>query len=176
MTYSLGRSYALTAFLYALMTSGILLLAYGKHYRAAAALAGFAGLHIALIYSGWDLFVTLVMGHGAEIIAGSVMIAAALVRPDLLKTLPERCVALVAGLHFFGRNALLCAGLLLNASKRQEYAMQKGVPGLGDYQHAADVVGIPVETVTAGMALFLLLCISLTVLYIRRRRVRSGKY
>jgi hypothetical protein len=175
MTYSLGRSYALTTFIYALMVSGILLLMHAKRRRAAAALACLAVLHVILIYTGWDLFVTLLMGHGAEIIAGSVMLAAALSRPDLLKTVPERCVALSVGLHFFGRNALRCAALLLSAAKRQEYAMQKGIPGLGDYQHAADVVGISVETVTAGMAVFLAAAAVLTLLYVRRHAPEKSK-
>ncbi|TAL37311.1 MAG: hypothetical protein EPN97_05645 [Alphaproteobacteria bacterium] len=170
MTYSLGRSYALTAFIYALMFSGILLLARAKRRRHAAFLAAFSALHAILIYTGWDLFVTIIMGHGAEIIVGSALLAAALSRPDLLKTRAERCVALATGLHFFGRNALLCAGLLMNAAKRREYAMQKGIPGLGDYQHAGDVVGLPVEAVTAGMLVFLLAAGALTCLYVRRRR------
>ena len=170
MTYSLGRSYALTTFIYALMASGVLMLTHAKRPRAAAGLAAFAALHVILIYTGWDLFVTLVMGHGAEIIVASLMLAAAISRPDLLKTTAERCIALATGLHFFGRNLLRCAALLMSATKRQEYAMQKGIPGLGDYQHAADIVGISVETVTTGMLVFLLAAAALTSLYVRRQR------
>ncbi|MEZ0224705.1 MAG: hypothetical protein ACAH83_09145 [Alphaproteobacteria bacterium] len=168
MTYSLGRSYALTAFIYTLMASGALLLAHAKRRRAAASLAAFAALHAVLIYTGWDLFVSLVMGHGTEIIVASLMLAAAFSRPDILKTRTERYIALATGLHFFGRNALRCMALLASAAKRQEYAIQKGIPGLGDYQQAADVVGISVETVTTGMLVFLLAAAALTWLYIRR--------
>lgn len=173
MTYSLGRSQALTAFIYFLMTSGILLAARRGRPRVAAGLAAAGVIHAALVYSGWDLFVSLLMGHAAEIIAGSVMIALSAL-PGRLKTPAERWVALSTGLHFFGRNALLCAGLLLYAAKRREYAMHKGIPGLGDYQQAANVIGVSVEAVSAGMLVFLLASATLTFFHIKRRRRLSA--
>lgn len=173
MTYTPGRSFALTAFIYVLAASGGLLLLRAERKRAAAGLAAATVMHAALILSGWDLFVSLIMGHGAEIAAGAVLIALALSRPDILAPLSERCVALTVGIYFMARNFFLCLNLILNAATRREYAMQKGIPGLGDYQHAGDVLGVPVQAVAAGMGFFAALSLALALRYAHRRN--SGK-
>lgn len=174
MTYSAGRSAALTAFIYFLMVSTLVLLWRASKRRAAVVLALFIPLHAWLISSGFDQFVTLVMGQGAEMIAAAALLAFGLARPDKLKTAPERAVALTASLYMFGRNAILCANLLLNESIRAAYANQKGIPNLGDYQHAALVAGVPVQAVAGGMAVFLLLCAMSAAVYIRRKHSRKA--
>jgi hypothetical protein len=170
MTYTPGRSYALTAFIYATAASGMALLWRMKRRRAAAALGAAAIIHAALICSGLDLFVSLVMGHGAEIIAGGMFAALAFARPDVLKRLRERAVALTAGFYLLARNVFMCLDLMLNPARRREYAMQKGIPGLGDYQHAGDVLGVSVQAVAALMLVFALASAIAAACYSWRRR------
>jgi hypothetical protein len=174
MTYAPGRSYALTAFIYALAAAGIFLLLRAHKKRVAIRLAVAVPVHAALILSGLDRFVSLIAGHGAEIAAGAVLSALPFARPDWLKRPIERCIALTAGLYLLERNLFMCLNLLLNAARRREYAMQKGIPGLGDYQHACDVIGVSVQAVAAGMGVATVAAALAALLYIRISRGSSA--
>jgi hypothetical protein len=160
VTYSAGRSVALTIFVYAFMVSVLVLLLRKNLRRPAAGLACFIILHALLVLTGWDRVVSALMGHGTEMMAGSVLVALGWKREDILKTVAARGAALVAGFHFFGRNLLLCENLLLAPSRQK--------PGLADYYGAASMVDISVQAVAAGMIIFMLLCVTATAWYIVR--------
>jgi hypothetical protein len=168
VTYNVGRSTALTIFVYALMISVLGLLLRKKLWRRAAGLACFIILHALLVLTGWDRFVSMMMGHGAEMMAGSVLVALGWKRDDILKTTAARGAALVAGFHLFARNILLYENVLLGQ------AIERGVPGLTDYRHAAGLVDISVQAVVGGMIVFMLICITATACYIALS-ARRGK-
>ncbi len=169
VTYSIGRSSAVLAFVYALMAAGAWLLAHRKIWDGLALLAGCAALHIGLLATGYDYPLAIFAGHGMEIAACCWCIARA-TRP--VNPLPacERCVTMVFALHLMGRVVMLPLALIFVNARRMSYGMQKGTPGSADLDKFARELGWPMEGAAWFMLAAFAVAITLTMAYVIRRR------
>ncbi len=172
VTYSYGRSMAVLAGVYALMSAGVLLLLYARKWRAAAVLAGFIAFHGIFVWRGWGMPLGVFMGHGTE----SIVACWCIWRASDLKSghsLAERYVSMITGLHLAGRVLLLSAALMLHDMRRLSYSVQKGKRGSADLDVFAKLTGISMETAAALLALFFAICLVLT-LGLLYKRSRTG--
>lgn len=171
VTYSIGRSHAVLAFVYALMAAGAGLLAYKKMWRGLAALAVFASLHIALLVTGYDYPLAIFAGHGMEISVCCWCFARATRVEDPLPK-AERYITMIFGLHLLGRVILLPLALIFVNARRMTYGMQKGTPGSADLDKFARELGLPMEGAAWIMLAVFAVAISATLVLIARRRAK----
>ncbi len=169
VTYSIGRSNAVLAFIYVLMAAGAGLLAQKKMWRGLALLGVFAALHIGLLATGYDYPLAIFAGHGMEIATCCWCIARA---TRTVNPLPicERYITMIFGLHLMGRVIMLPLALIFVNARRMSYGMQKGTPGSADLDKFAHELGLPMEGAAWFMLAVFAVAITLTIVYIARRR------
>lgn len=180
VTYSIGRSHAVLAFVYALMAAGAWLLAQRKMWRGLALLGVFALLHIALLATGYDYPLAIFAGHGMEIavccwcIARATRIESPARASRTENPLPkaERYITMIFGLHLMGRVLLLPLALIFVNARRMTYGMQKGTPGSADLDKFARELGLPMEGAAWIMLAVFAVAMSATLVFIARRGAR----
>ncbi|MCC7036192.1 MAG: M50 family metallopeptidase [Alphaproteobacteria bacterium] len=171
VTYSIGRSHAVLAFVYALMAAGGGLLAQRSMWRGLAVLAVFAALHVALLVTGYDYPLAIFAGHGMEIAVCCWCITRATrVEAPLPKW--ERYITMIFGLHLMGRVVLLPLALIFVNARRMTYGMQKGTPGSADLDKFARELGLPMEGAAWIMLAVFAAAMTATLVYIARRGAR----
>lgn len=169
VTYSIGRSRAVLGFLYLLMAGGAWLLAHKQNWRGLTLLAVFAGVHIALLLTGYDYPLAIFAGHGMEIAVCCWCITRATrVKNPLPKF--ERYITMIFGLHLGGRVILLPLSLILVDARRVTYGMQKGTPGSADLDKFAKELGVPMEGAAWIMLAVFVVAMAVTAVIMTRRR------
>lgn len=169
VTYSIGRSRAVLAFLYLLMAGGAWLLAHKRNWRGLTALAVFTVAHIGLLVTGYDYPLAIFAGHGMEIAVCCWCLARATrVKNPLPKF--ERYITMIFGLHLMGRVTLLPLSLILVDARRVTYGMQKGAPGSADLDKFAHELGVPMEGAAWIMLAVFAVALAATAAVIARRR------
>jgi hypothetical protein len=172
VTYSIGRSYAVLVFIYALMAAGAWFLAHKKIWRGLGVLAVFAALHVAMLAAGYDYPLAIFAGHAMEIAMCCWCLARA-TRPANPLPECERYVTMVFGLHLMGRITLLPLALIFVTGRRMTYGMQKGTPGSADLDKFAHELGLPLEGAAWILLALSAAALTATTVFIARRRGKT---
>lgn len=160
MTYSIGRSYAVVAGIYALFAGATGLALYKKRRDIALLVVAAAFAHAALLFCGWEPAISCFMGHGTEAIVAGYLLRRALLGWSDPARKADSFVSLALCIHLAGRVFMLGIALGFSNARRMSYYVQKGFKGEGDLDKLAAYLGVSLQNVALGLACFVLLCLA----------------
>lgn len=168
MTYSIGRSYAVLAGIYALFAGAAVLALYKKRRDYALLAAATAFAHATLVWSGRDVSISYFMGHGMEAIAAGYLLRRAQLGWNRPAHKGDSFVSLALSLHLAGRMLMLGLALAFSSERRLSYFVQKGFRGEGDLDKLAAHIGASLQGTALFLVVFVLVCLAAGYVSARR--------
>ena len=160
MTYSIGRSYAVLAGIYALFAGAAVLALYKKRRDYALLAAAIAFVHATLVWCGRDASISYFMGHGMEAITAGYLLNRALAGWNKPACRADSFVSLALCLHLTGRMLLLGLALAFSNERHLSYFVQKGFRGEADLDKLAASVGASLQDTALFLVVFVLGCLA----------------